>query len=189
MVSRDIHKMSIEELTGVVGAYPWFSAARRELCWRMAGLGMLSEAQVAEAAVHLGSRRILRSIVEEDRRHQGGPAMDASSLASDMLSSERDRERKVIVTGGDYFSQTQYDNVRKADDNAIREIVRKAVSDNPKEADNEAIGDFCTETLAQIYLEQDYPEQAIDIYSKLSLRYPEKSVYFAALIDEINKKK
>jgi hypothetical protein len=48
--------------------------------------------------------------------------------------------------------------------------------------------DFCTETLAKIYLEQDYTEQAIDIYSKLSLRYPEKSVYFAALIDEIKQK-
>ena len=45
-----------------------------------------------------------------------------------------------------------------------------------------------TETLAQIYLEQGYPQEAIDIYSRLSLRYPEKSVYFAALIDEINKK-
>ena len=47
---------------------------------------------------------------------------------------------------------------------------------------------FYTETLAGIYLEQGYSQEAIDIYSQLILRYPEKSVYFAALIDEINKK-
>ena len=47
---------------------------------------------------------------------------------------------------------------------------------------------FCTETLAGIYLEQGYSQEAIDIYSRLSLRYPEKSVYFAALIEEMDKK-
>ena len=56
----------------------------------------------------------------------------------------------------------------------------------PAEPDSEE--PFCTETLAGIYLEQGYTREAIDIYSQLCLRYPEKSVYFAALIDEINKK-
>jgi tetratricopeptide (TPR) repeat protein len=49
--------------------------------------------------------------------------------------------------------------------------------------------DLYTETLAQIYAEQGYYEQAKHIYSKLILAYPEKNAYFAALIqkiDEIN---
>ena len=46
---------------------------------------------------------------------------------------------------------------------------------------------FYTETLAGIYVEQGYLAEAKKIYSKLSLRYPEKSIYFANLIDEINK--
>ena len=48
---------------------------------------------------------------------------------------------------------------------------------------------FYTETLAQIYAEQGYYGQAKNIYSKLILAYPEKSAYFASLIqkiDEIN---
>ena len=49
------------------------------------------------------------------------------------------------------------------------------------------MADFCTETLAQVYLEQGYPAEAKKIYSKLILRYPEKSVYFATLIEEIEK--
>ena len=47
--------------------------------------------------------------------------------------------------------------------------------------------DFCTETLAQIYADQGYPDQAKQIYSRLSLRFPEKSAYFAALIEKLKK--
>lgn len=43
-----------------------------------------------------------------------------------------------------------------------------------------------TETLARIYAAQGLNDKAIDIYYKLSLKYPEKSVYFATLIDSLN---
>ncbi|MDE5945670.1 MAG: hypothetical protein K2G93_08850 [Rikenella sp.] len=46
-------------------------------------------------------------------------------------------------------------------------------------------GEIATETLAEIYLAQGLPERAIEIYSKLSLKYPEKSVYFADLIADV----
>ncbi|MFI3266178.1 MAG: hypothetical protein R3Y15_03380 [Rikenellaceae bacterium] len=45
--------------------------------------------------------------------------------------------------------------------------------------------DIVSEELAQIYLEQGYKNTAIQIYSKLSLLNPEKSVYFAGLIEKI----
>ena len=45
--------------------------------------------------------------------------------------------------------------------------------------------DFCTETLAQIYAEQGYYDQAKRIYSRLLLKNPEKNAYFAALIEKI----
>ena len=51
----------------------------------------------------------------------------------------------------------------------------------------EEFNDFCTEALAQIYAEQGYYEQARAIYSQLSLRFPEKSAYFAALIEKLKK--
>ena len=52
----------------------------------------------------------------------------------------------------------------------------------PKVVEND---DFVTETLANIYAQQGYYKKAIQIFEKLSLKYPEKSTYFAAHIEKI----
>ncbi|WP_256002170.1 hypothetical protein [Pedobacter deserti] len=48
--------------------------------------------------------------------------------------------------------------------------------------------DLVSETLAKIYIEQMLYDKAIDTYQKLSLMFPEKSRYFADLIQSIEKK-
>lgn len=48
--------------------------------------------------------------------------------------------------------------------------------------------DLVTETLAKIYLKQGNQAKALRIYDILALKYPEKSAYFAALIQEIKNK-
>ncbi len=45
--------------------------------------------------------------------------------------------------------------------------------------------ELVTETLANIYLSQKNYDKALSSYQKLSLKYPEKSIYFASRIKEI----
>ncbi len=68
----------------------------------------------------------------------------------------------------------------KIPDETSREIGNKLTSQSASES-NELI----TETLATIYLEQKKYDKALEAFKKLSLKYPEKSIYFSARIEEI----
>ncbi len=182
----DIHKLTFEELTGVISLYPWYGAARMELCQRMSAMGALSETQIADTALRIGSRKILSNLAN-DKGQVDCTDVNAQKLVEAFLPSEDGTRRQVVVVGGDYFTQNQYDSVRNTEDNVFAKIARGTGSANYQEPEARGTEDFCTEALAKIYLEQEYPDEAIAIYSKLSLLYPEKSVYFAALIEKINK--
>ena len=76
-------------------------------------------------------------------------------------------------------------SVKRSDDNIFSSFASKAKGEETREKDGGALDGFCTETLARIYIDQGYYEQAKNIYSKLLLRYPEKNAYFAALIQKL----
>ncbi|MCQ2149753.1 MAG: hypothetical protein MJY45_05325 [Bacteroidales bacterium] len=164
-------ELSFSELAGMVNSFPWFAAARAELA-RRSGRG-------AEAALYVGKRSLLRTERDSvDQREMG----EIRSVIS------TPQERRVVVVGGDFFSQEQYDAVRREGDNIFRTFVSKVDGERGNTSPGEEeFPDYCTETLARVYTDQGYSAQAKDIYSKLMLRYPEKSAYFAALIEELDK--
>lgn len=191
----DIHKLNLDELTGVVSLYPWYAGARVELCARMAQMGALSDSLIAGTAPYVASRKVLADMLSP------GPEPDLSDsdvrrIVDSYIDPSPESGPRVYVVGGDYFSRSQYESVREEDDGAFSKYavagregdqVAASVTAGAEDPTSDA-SDFCTETLARIYLEQDYADKAKEIYSKLILRYPEKSVYFATLIEEINKK-
>ena len=189
MVDRiDIHGLTLEELSGVIALYPWYAGARMELCRRMSEMGALSGTQVAETALHLGAREMLAALPGAGS-HAQEAARDAGALADRFIAPPEDTPKpRIYVVGGDFFSQSQYEGVRGETEGIFSRFAAQARKESYGDEKPAEAEEPLTETLARIYLEQGYVDEAKDIYSKLSLRYPEKSVYFAALIEEIDKK-
>lgn len=61
------------------------------------------------------------------------------------------------------------------------------ISDNQYDKSERSVqeGEYVTETMAKIYLQQKKNDKAIKIYEQLALQFPQKSVYFAQKISEI----
>ena len=187
----NLRSLTIDELAGVVNLYPWFGAARKELCTRMSRVGGegWGERDYAVNALYLGSRAFISDIVRSGKARDYSDK-DIETLLKTYTAGEAPAgpeapKPRTRVVGGDFFSQDEYDSVKRSDDNIFSSFASKAKGEETHAREGDLMDGFCTETLAQIYLDQGYYEQAKKIYSKLLLRYPEKSAYFAALIKKL----
>ena len=188
----DLGSLTMDELAGVVHLYPWFASARKELCSRMSRLGgeNWGVEQYAEEALYIGDRRKVAALLRTGRKADYADK-DVDRILRSWIApapeKDGEAERQVHVVGGDYFSQAQYKGVGRADDNIFTRFAVKIKSDGAKdEKTGSDIADrYATETLAEIFAEQGCVEEARRIYSRLILDNPEKSAYFAALIDKL----
>ncbi len=221
---RNIKSLTMNELTGVIKAFPWFGAARVELCERMSkmGGGEWGKEQYADAALYVASRTIVSDIVRSSRKNDYSdkdvktllkrfiapepapepvadaqePGTGSGSLRSAPYPGKgspgpvpapmRTYRRTVRVAGADFFSSDEYEGVKVDEDNYFSKFkVARSEEGDSRGWEDPELG-FCTETLAWIYAEQGYREEAKKIYSRLMLRYPEKITYFASLIEKLD---
>lgn len=134
----------------------------------------------------------------------GNPNQEEEIVLEEITDFVPDNMPRFVLAGGDYFTRKDFEQVEldrsKPLDNFIaekpsllRSIVKgsKAEPLQVKEIDTAELFDdasFYTETLASIYTEQGFYKRALDVYAKLILLYPEKSSYFATLVEQLKRK-
>ena len=116
------------------------------------------------------------------------------------IGNEAEKSQAAVVLPDDkkLSGEEKGDNKEQKTD-----LIDRFIRDNPafavRQTENQAMGDkvdkqvdkagesdeFITETLARIYVRQGLYQKAIVAFQKLSLKYPEKSVYFARQIEEV----
>ena len=188
---EELKRMSLESLAEVTARYPWFGVAQKLLCERLSGLGGdgAGTAQYIEAAMHVASRGKVLSLLRKDSVAVRLPVEEKRPLPETGGTLSGESVREMHGSGfrgvGDYFSQAQYAKVKQSEDDSFRRFVSSDADVPVPEVESGFDMDFCTETLARIYAEQGYCQQAKEIYSKLILAYPEKNAYFATLIEKL----
>jgi len=150
-------------------------------------------------------RRVPPSFVPVDR--SGKKTEKIASEKEEQEAKERKKEKELLEF--DYKASRDETSVFEIEDDSgavelipesnydlIEEFIKKDPRIVPKENDSgllsnvpinesDEIDDYITETLAEIYISQGYFIKAINSYEKLSLKFPEKSTYFAARIKEV----
>jgi hypothetical protein len=104
----------------------------------------------------------------------------------DLIESIRRKEKKEIL---DTKKREQIDLIKAFSKKEIKLATIKEIesiqnNENLAHASTSLNDGLISETFAKILLQQSKKEQAIEIYEKLALKFPEKRAYFADLIEK-----
>jgi hypothetical protein len=184
------HLLNVEtasELKLLTEKYPWF-----QMGW-MLYLKNLKQIEspayqliLKKVAVHIPDRKMLYNFINAEIQKKGDKTGLENPFGT-LEGFEGEMENKAGNPLIDNFLSSNQSSIRRSQKDEVNvengnrlDIIEKSDTENEE---------LITETLAGIYLQQKNYEKALSAYKKLSLKYPEKSIYFATQIEEIEKLK
>jgi len=138
-------------------------------------------------------------VKETESKDNGNTDPDELFELDESLKSANKRPKEINenkYASEQYFHENVYSPENKKNKDLIDRFLEKnpeIEKIEPKNEDSKDISEnsvqeseeLLTEKLALLYIKQGYYEKAIDAYQKLSLKYPEKSDYFAQQIERV----
>jgi len=136
---------------------------------------------------------------ETESKDNGNTYSDEMFELDESSKSANKRPKEINETkyaSDQYFHENVYNPEKKQNKDLIDQFLEKnpeIEKIEPKKEDSRDISEnsvqereeLLTEKLALLYVKQGYFEKAIEAYQKLSLKYPEKSDYFAKQIERV----
>lgn len=176
----DLHQLSPTELQQLLEDHPWFTVARREAIARQdSDEASLRRAIGRDGIFFLSRDQMFRLLTGKVKPQEAEAAPEARP--------------QYYVVGGDYFGKEDFERLEQEGFSVTTPVFGAragSVEYAPavaEEVDSERT--MVSETLAQIYADQELYQRSIAIYEKLILLFPEKSAYFASLIEKVKNKK
>ncbi|WP_052670600.1 tetratricopeptide repeat protein [Draconibacterium sediminis] len=180
--SKSLNGETLAEVEKLTSDFPWFSGGWLLYLKNLKNLGHPDyDAVLKKVAVMVPDRKVLFKFLNDELpKKQVASSKDNTSPTYRL---EGDVELQSEISLIDKFLSTDSERLRTIKHNpdtngngSERALVEQSVKEDEE---------LVTETLALIYFQQKNFDKALDAYKKLSLKYPEKSVYFAGRIEEI----
>ncbi len=144
------------------------------------------ERHIKKSAPGLPDRRVLYNYLFQDDTDRGSEFSfeQPEVLLSPSAAAGDDYEKKENILIDEFLARNagpiKINQGTGNESDESYDVISKSLAESDE---------LITETLAMIYFEQKKYDKALDAFKKLSLKYPEKSIYFAARIEEIEKYK
>ena len=194
-----MHKDESIYISNILEEFPYFQTAHILYSKALQNTKSIRfKSQLKKAAIYSGDRNLLFDIISQQE--------DSNiSKNTDIRNLKKEDKKAELHSFIDWISIVQTKKIVRSKKQNPDEIINLFLENKPKIKNNtkqrffnasenarksiKENNDIITETLAKVYAKQEHFEKAILAYQKLSLKYPQKSSYFADQIKVIKKLK
>jgi hypothetical protein len=191
-----INKEGINQLNEIIKEFPYFHTGQLLLCKGLHNIDSIRfKTQLSKAASYAANRKVLFQLINKQQNKKTKKTIHINNelikdeyhsfidwlsiIKTEKIDRSKNMKSNQII---DIFIKNQPNLSRNNKQEFFKstDIGKKSIIENK---------DLITETLAKVYTKQQHFDKAISVYQKLSLKYPQKSSYFADQIKLITKLK
>nr|WP_319511655.1 tetratricopeptide repeat protein [uncultured Draconibacterium sp.] len=180
--AKSLTEESLEEVQKLTIDYPWFAGGWLLYLKNLKNINHQHyDTVLKKVAARVPDRKVLFKFLNDQLTDKKPAVAEENALSGYRLEGDVELQSEHSLIDKFLSSDTTRIGMNKTSIETHGAESDKLYIDESVKEDEELV----TETLASIYFQQKNFDKALEAYKKLSLKYPEKSVYFAGRIEEI----